>query len=104
MSDIRAIASASAPWSIGGAWIAQLRRSSEITVRECAEQIGAPSARWAEDVEAGLRPVPSSMYAAYAKTFGVDLRDFAATCLRHYDNKAFEALFGVEEQDFSAAA
>ncbi|MDJ0684709.1 MAG: hypothetical protein QNJ84_08415 [Alphaproteobacteria bacterium] len=104
MSEIRAIASTAAPWGRGGAWISHLRRSSEITLRECAEQIGAPSVRWAEDVEAGLRPVPSSMYAAYAKVFGLDLRDFAATCLRHYDRKAFEALFGVESQEFSAAA
>ena len=93
-----------APWVAGGAWLRSLRDHAEITARELAEQVGAPSVVWLLEVEAGLRPVPSSMYKDYAKHLGVVVSDFAATCLRHYDRKAYEALFGAEERTLSAAA
>lgn len=93
-----------APWAAGGAWLRALRDRAEITAGELAEQVGAPSVVWLLEVEAGLRPVPSSMYQSYAKHLGVVVSEFAATCLRHYDRKAYEALFGAEEGRFSVAA
>lgn len=93
-----------APWAAGGAWLRSLRDRSEITARELAEQVGAPSVVWLLEVEAGLRPVPSSMYRSYAKHVGVIVSEFAATCLRHYDRKAFDALFGGQEEKLSVAA
>ena len=93
-----------APWVSGGAWLRGLRDSAEITAHELAEQVGAPSVVWLLEVEAGLRPVPSSMYKAYAKHVGVAVSDFAATCLRHYDRKAYDALFGAEAPRLSVAA
>lgn len=93
-----------APWAAGGVWLRSLRDRSEITARELAEQVGAPSVVWLLEVEAGLRPVPSSMYQTYAKHVGVAVSDFAATCLRHYDRKAYDALFGAEERRLSVAA
>ena len=93
-----------APWAAGGVWLRSLRDRSEITARELAEQVGAPSVVWLLEVEAGLRPVPSSMYHDYAKHVGVAVSVFAATCLRHYDRKAYDALFGAEERRLSVAA
>ena len=92
------------PWGAGGAWMRSLRLSAEITPAELAEQVSAPSLAWVLEVEAGLRPVPSSMYKIYAQHLGVVTSEFAATCLRHYDRKAYEALFGAEVASFSAAA
>ena len=81
------------PWQEGGQWIKSLRLSAEVTLGEAAEQVGAPSGAWLEQVEAGMRPVPSSLYRAFAALFGMKARDFAARCLSHYDAKAYEALF-----------
>ena len=92
------------PWGTGGDWIRTLRRNAQITAAEFAEQVSAPSLAWVLEVEAGLRPVPSSMYKGYAKHLGVMTSEFAATCLRHYDRKAYEALFGTDTPSFSAAA
>lgn len=93
-----------APWAAGGAWLRSLRDRAEITAGELAEQVGAPSVGWLLEVEAGLRPVPSSMYQSYASHLGVVVSEFAATCLRHYDRKAYEALFGAVESELSVAA
>jgi transcriptional regulator with XRE-family HTH domain len=83
------------PWKQGGEWLEGLRRAQQLTAAELAEQVGAPSARWVEEVEAGRRPVPSVLYAAYARQFGWASADFAARCLGFYDPKAYEALFGL---------
>jgi transcriptional regulator with XRE-family HTH domain len=81
------------PWHDGGQWIKSLRMGAEVTLAEAAEQVGAPSGEWLAQVEAGMRPVPSSLYSAFAALFGMKVRDFAARCLSHYDLKAYEALF-----------
>lgn len=92
------------PWSNGGVWMRSLRQNAQITAQELAEQVSAPSLAWVLEVEAGLRPVPSSMYKAYAEHLGVPVSDFAAECLRYYDRKAYEALFGAVTQTLSVAA
>lgn len=83
------------PWTEGGRWIESLRRGQMLTAAELAEQVGAPSARWIEEVEAGRRPVPSSVYRAFARQFDMTPAAFAAGCLKFYDPKAHEALFGA---------
>lgn len=85
----------SSPWVAGGQWVRGLRRTSEITMAELAEQVGAPGEAWIEQVEAGMRPVPSSLYRAFAETLGQPVPAFAKTCLKHYDPKAYEALFSM---------
>lgn len=83
----------SSPWIAGGQWVRGLRRKSEITMAELAEQVGAPGEAWIEQLEAGMRPVPSSMYRTFAETLNQPVAEFARTCLKHYDPKAHEALF-----------
>lgn len=82
------------PWAKGGEWMAEMRRAQEITASELAEQTGAPSGRYIEEIEAGRRPVPSVMYGDFAQQFGLSSADFAASCLKYYDPKAYEAIFG----------
>ncbi|MEQ8602427.1 MAG: hypothetical protein RIB45_03840 [Marivibrio sp.] len=82
------------PWIDGGRWLTGLRRDQMLTPAELAEQVGAPSARWIEEVEAGRRPIPSSLYLSFARQFAMSAPDFAALCLKFYDPKAHEALFG----------
>lgn len=84
------------PWAEGGRRIADMRRTREITVAELAEQAGLPSTSWMADVEAGRRPVPSVFYKTLAKELDMNTADFAAFCLKYYDPKAYEALFGTE--------
>lgn len=88
---------ARSPWLQAGAWLKSLRCAQEITASELAEQIGAPSGRWIEEVEAGRRPAPSAYYKAYARQFRLQASDFAARCLGYYDPVAYEALFGAAE-------
>lgn len=83
------------PWAKGGDWLTDLRRARQITPAELAEQAGAPSARWIEEIEAGRRPVPSVLYGAFARELGLEAPAFAAGCLKFYDPKAYEALFGA---------
>jgi transcriptional regulator with XRE-family HTH domain len=92
------------PWVQGGREIAALRRAREITAAELAEQAGLPSAAWVADVEAGRRSVPSVFYRPLAEELGLDTRDFAALCLKFYDPKAHEALFGVDAPTLRAVA
>lgn len=104
MINVIELSGAENPFAAGGAWFASLRETSELTRRELAEQISAPSLRWLEEVEEGLRPIPSSMYAAMALHLGLETRVFAAECLRRYDSAAFHALFGNEEAELQVAA
>lgn len=92
------------PWAEGGAWMEALRRGQRITQAELAEQVGAPSAAWIAEIEAGRRPVPSALYRAFARQFGLEAGAFAARCLAHYDPKAHEALFGAAAPSRAAAA
>jgi len=90
------------PWVEGGRWMRALREGSQITLKELAEQVGAPSGAWMEQLEAGMRPVPSSFYIGFAKVFGMKARDFAARCLKYYDAKAYEALFLADSAEVVA--
>ena len=92
------------PWADGGLQIAALRKAREITPVELAEQAGLPSAAWIVDVETGRRPVPSAFYRAMARELGLAPADFAALCLKHYDPKAHDALFGAEPPILKVAA
>ncbi|WP_421876692.1 helix-turn-helix domain-containing protein [Pacificispira sp.] len=92
------------PWAEGGHKIAAMRQAREITQSELAEQAGLPSVGWIADVEAGRRPVPSVFYKALGQQLGLGASDFAALCLKHYDPKAFEALFGAEKPALKLAA
>jgi|TARA_R110000772_G_scaffold15676_1_gene45312 transcriptional regulator with XRE-family HTH domain len=92
------------PWAEGGHQIEQLRLAREITQAELAEQAGLPNAGWLSDIEVGRRPVPSAFYQSMALQLGMTASDFAALCLRHYDPKAYEALFGVEVPALKLAA
>ncbi|MDW3206755.1 MAG: helix-turn-helix transcriptional regulator [Alphaproteobacteria bacterium] len=92
------------PWVEGGHQIAALRKAREITKAELAEQAGLPSVAWIADVEAGRRPVPSVFYKALGLQLGMSASEFAALCLKHYDPKAYEALFGAEIPALKLAA
>lgn len=92
------------PWAQGGREIATLRQAREITTAELAEQAGLPSAAWVADVEAGRRSVPSVFYRPLAAQLGLDTKEFAALCLKFYDPKAHEALFGAEAPALRAVA
>ena len=83
------------PWQAGGEWITALRTAQQITAAELAEQVGAPSARWIEELEAGRRAVPSVFYGAFARQFGWSAHDFAARSLGYFDPAAYSALFGA---------
>jgi len=92
------------PWSEAGQHLQSLRLAREITAGELAEQAYAPSRQWVLDMESGRRAVPSSMYKALARVYGLPVREFAATCLRFYDRKAYNALFGEQEGFVAVAA
>lgn len=96
--------SSQGPWSEAGEYFRSLRLQCEITAGELAEMANAPSRQWVLDVESGRRAIPSSMYATLAQVFDMKLRDFAAACLRFYDRKAYDALFGEHEDLFAVAA
>lgn len=83
------------PWAQGGMEMAALRATLEITQAELAEQAGLPGAAWVADMETGRRPVPSVFYRPLAREFRMDAAEFAALCLKHYDPKAHDALFGA---------
>jgi transcriptional regulator with XRE-family HTH domain len=85
------------PWAQGGTELAALRAALEITQAELSEQAGLPGAAWVADVEAGRRPVPSVFYRPMAREFGMDTAVFATLCLKHYDPKAHDALFGAAD-------
>ena len=86
--------SRSRAWREAGSWLQGLRQASQITMAELAEQVGAPSAAWIDEIETGQRAVPSRFYRSYARALSQDVAAFAADCLGYYDPHAYEALFG----------
>lgn len=92
------------PWAEAGQHLQSLRLQCEITKAELAEQAGAPSRQWVLDIENGRRAVPSSMYRTMAGIYGLPVRDFATLCLRFYDRKAYDALFGNQSDLVAVAA
>ncbi len=91
------------PWADAGQQLQAMRQQREITEAELAEQAGAPSRQWVLDIEHGRRAVPSSMYSVMASIYGLPVREFATLCLRFYDRKAYDALFG-DQTDLVAVA
>lgn len=71
-------------WKDGGTWLKDLRLAAEITERELAEQIGAPTALWVEQIETGRRAVPAAFHRGYARTFAIPVADFVARCFDFY--------------------
>ncbi|UCH74737.1 MAG: helix-turn-helix transcriptional regulator [Rhodospirillales bacterium] len=83
--------SAPAEYAEAGRWLRDLRRYWHLTQAELAEQAGIPDPAIIEWIEAGeIRP-PLFVYAAYARAFGMDRREFAKTCESHYGCKGTAA-------------
>lgn len=86
-------------------WVlAERRMQAELTAEELAEQVGAESGDWVRAVEEGTARIPSIMFRAYARSFGMTTDAFARLCIMHYDPYAFEALFGTMPAGIRAAA
>ena len=86
-----------------GAWLLGLRKASQITAAELAEQVGVD----ADDVaalESGRTPVPPGLYDDFAQIFDVAREDFAKTCLMYTSPSAYEALFGELPAELREAA
>jgi len=67
-----------------GRWLRDLRRYWQLTQAELAEQAGIPDPAIIEWIETGeIRP-PAFVYAAYARAFGMDRREFVKCCDSHY--------------------
>ncbi len=62
----------------GGAWLAERRKAQEITRAEFAEQVGAPSAAFVEEIETGRRALPAVLHRRVAAQFGVETGAVAA--------------------------
>lgn len=74
----------SADYAEAGRWLRDLRRYWQLTRAELAEQAGIPDPAIIEWIEAGeIRP-PVFVYAAYARAFGMDRREFAKSCETYY--------------------
>lgn len=67
-----------------GRWLRNLRRYWQITQAELAEQADAPDSAMIEWIEAGEIRLPTYMYPAFARAFGMDTQEFSETCDIYY--------------------
>ncbi len=73
-----------ADYGAAGRWLRDLRCYWQLTQAELAEQAGIPDPDIIEWIERGeIRP-PAFVYAAYARAFGMDRKEFAKSCELHY--------------------
>lgn len=80
-----------ADYAEAGRWLRDLRRYWQLTQAELAEQAGIPDPAIIEWIETGeIRP-PMFVYAAYARAFGMDRREFARKCDSRYGAKGTAA-------------
>lgn len=76
-----------APYGEAGKWLRNLRRYWQITQAELAEQSGIPDPAMIEWIEAGEVRPPEFVFAAYARAFGMDRKEFSESCDMYYNDK-----------------
>ncbi len=71
-------------YGAAGRWLRDLRCYWQLTQAELAEQAGIPDPAIIEWIERGeIRP-PAFVYAAYARAFGMDRKEFTKNCVHYY--------------------
>lgn len=86
----------------GGLWLKDLREKAGYTQRSFAAIVAADYYTFISQIENGRGRVPPEKYALWAKTLGMEPRDFVRGLMRFYDPVSYELLFG-EGQEASKA-
>lgn len=74
-----------------GTWLRGLRDYWQITQTELAEMAGIPDPAMIDWIETGeIRP-PAFVFAAYARAFGMDRKEFTESCAMYYGDKGTAA-------------
>ena len=70
-----------------GKWLRNLRHYWQLTQAELAEQAGVPDPAMIDWIETGEVRPPAYVYAAFARAFGMDRKEFAESCELFYSDK-----------------
>lgn len=77
-----------------GRWLRSLREAAGLSQRELAKLVGIEYYTFISQIEAGRGRVPPAQTRSWAEAFGVPVREFAISLLRHYDPLSYDNIFG----------
>ena len=70
-----------------GEWLRSLRDYWQLTQAELAEQAGIPDPAIIDWIETGEVRPPAFVFAAYARAFSMDRKEFTESCETYYRDK-----------------
>lgn len=77
---------------LAGQWLRSKRTAAGLTQKELANRVGLEYYTFVSQIEGGQGRVPSNLYPVWARTLGLDLKDFAKKMLEFYDPHTHHAL------------
>ena len=86
----------------GGLWLKELRENAGHTQRSFAAIVAADYYTFISQIENGRGRVPPDKYVLWAKTLGVEPRDFVRGLMRFYAPVSYDILFGDSMSSESA--
>ena len=78
----------------GGLWLKDLREKAGHTQRSFAAIVAADYYTFISQIENGRGRVPPEKYVLWARTLGMEPRDFLRGLMRYYDPISHDILFG----------
>ena len=86
----------------GGLWLKELREKAGLTQRSLAAIVATDYYTFISQIENGRGRVPPDKYVLWARTLGVEPRDFVRGLMRFYDPVSYDILFGDSMSSESA--
>lgn len=83
----------------GGLWLKELREKAGHTQRSFAAIVAADYYTFISQIENGRGRVPPEKYVLWARTLGMEPRDFLRGLMRYYDPISYDILFGDSRDD-----
>ena len=86
-----------------GRWLKARREAQGLSQRQLAELLGTEYYTFVSQLETGRGRIPPDKYRIWAKSLGMDVRDFVVAVLPFYDPVTYEILFSETQNQADAA-
>ncbi len=87
----------------GGLWLKELREKAGHTQRSFAAIVAADYYTFISQIENGRGRVPPEKYTLWARTLGLEPREFLRGLMRYYDPISYDILFGDSQSGAAGA-
>lgn len=82
-----------------GRWLKQKREERNLSQRQLADMLGLEYYTFISQLETGRGRIPPERYVDWARSLGMEPREFVYVLMRYYDPVTFSILFPDAEAD-----